>query len=214
MSQKQTTLRAVTEAFADVLGPEEAERCVHLALKNSASPTEIIQSLRDGVEVVGQKYHAQEYFLSELIMAGLMCEQAVAILRPALASSSTSMVGRVVIGTVRGDIHDIGKKLVSTMLMSAGFDMVDIGVDVGPDEFVEAARKHSPMILAMSCLLTNAMDEMSLVSKTLEKAGLRTSLKVLVGGRPINENFAKEIGADGYGADAVEAVKSAKSLLS
>ena len=175
---------------------------------------EIIQSLREGVDIVGRRYQAQEYFLSELIMAGVMAEEVVGLLRPRLAASSTYMLGRVVIGTVRGDIHDIGKKLVSTMLISAGFDLVDIGVDAPAEDFITAARKNNPKIVAMSCLLTNAMDEMKGVVAALDDAGLRSSLRVLIGGRPVSKEFAREIGADGYGADAVEAVRAAKGLLS
>jgi len=214
MSQKQIALEAVARALGQVLGTEEVRRRVETALKNSAFPTEIIESLREGVEIVGQKYQAQEYFLSELIMAGVMAEEVTRLLRPMLVTSSGNKLGRVVIGTVTGDIHDIGKKLVSTMLMSTGFDVIDAGVDVSPENFAEAARKNKPRILAMSCLLTIAMDEMKKVVRVLDEASLRGSLRVLVGGRPISKEFAQEIGADGYGADAVEAVKVAKGLLS
>jgi 5-methyltetrahydrofolate--homocysteine methyltransferase len=214
MLQKQMALEAVTQAFGEVLGADEVKKRVEAALENSASPMEIIQRLREGVDIVGRKYQAQEYFLSELIMVGVMAEEAIGLLRPRLAASSTDMPGRIVIGTVKGDIHDIGKKLVSTMLMSAGFDIVDIGVDVPAEDFITAAKNNNPKIVAMSCLLTNAMDEMGRVVAALDNAGLRSSLRVLIGGRPISEEFAQEIGADGYGADAVEAVKAAKGLLS
>jgi methanogenic corrinoid protein MtbC1 len=213
MSQKQKALDAVAQAFGEVLGADEADKRVKAALNTTASPTDIIQSLREGLEIVGRKYQAQEYFLSELIMAGIMAEEVTNLLRPLLAASSASMLGRVVIGTVRGDIHDIGKKLVSTMLMSAGFEVNDIGADVPVEDFIIGARKKNPKILAMSCLLTNAMDEMKNVATALERAGLRSHLRVLIGGRPISKEFAQEIGADGCGADAVEAVKVAKDLL-
>jgi 5-methyltetrahydrofolate--homocysteine methyltransferase len=214
MSKKELALEAVAEAFGEVLGTDEVQKRVEAALENSASPTEVIQSLGDGVEIVGRKYQAQEYFLSDLIMAGLMAEQVITLLRPRLATSSKGILGRVVIGTVRGDIHDVGKKLVSAMLVSAGFDLVDVGVDVSAEDFVGAARKYNPRILAMSCLLTSAMDEMKQVVERLGRTDLRSNLKVLVGGRPISEQFVKEVGADGYGADAIEAVKAARNLLS
>jgi methanogenic corrinoid protein MtbC1 len=213
MSQKQMALEAVAQAFGEVLGANEAKKRVKAALDNSASPVDVILSLREGVEIVGRKYQAQEYFLSELIMAGVMAEEVTNQLRPLLTASSTNMLGRVMIGTVRGDIHDIGKKLVSTMLISAGFDIVDIGADVPVEDFITGARSNNPKILAMSCLLTNAMDEMKNVVTALERAGLRSHLRVLIGGRPISKEFAREIGADGCGADAVEAVKVAKDLL-
>jgi methanogenic corrinoid protein MtbC1 len=214
MSKKELAPEAVAEGFGEVLGTDEVQKRVEAALENSASPTEVIQSLRDGVEIVGRKYQAQEYFLSDLIMAGLMAEQVITLLRPRLATSSKGILGRVVIGTVRGDIHDVGKKLVSAMLISAGFDLVDVGVDVSAENFVEVAHKYNPRILAMSCLLTSAMDEMKQVVERLGRTDLRSNLKVLAGGRPISEQFVKEIGADGYGADAIEAVKAARDLLS
>jgi methanogenic corrinoid protein MtbC1 len=213
MPQKQMTLEAVTQAFGEVLGADEAKIRVKAALDNSASPVDVIQSLREGMEIVGRKYQAQEYFLSELIMAGVMAEEVTNLLRPLLAPSSTSVLGRVVIGTVRGDIHDIGKKLVSTMLISAGFEVLDIGADAPVEDFIAAARNDNPRIIAMSCLLTSAMDEMKNVMTALEKAALRSRLKVLIGGRPISEEFAREIGADGCGVDAVEAVRVAEGLL-
>jgi len=212
MSEKQIALQAVTHAFGEVLGTDEIRRRVEGALENSATPAEIIQSLRDGVDLVGRKYQAHEYFLSDLIMTGIMAEEVIALLRPHI-SSSADMIGRIVIGTVRGDIHDVGKKLVSTMLMSAGFDVSDVGVDVPPEDFVEAVRRDRPAIVGMSCLLTNAMQEMRRVVKALQESGLRGNAKILVGGRPITREFASQIGADGYGADAVEAVKAARGLL-
>jgi methanogenic corrinoid protein MtbC1 len=213
MSHKKTALDAVRQAFGEVLGADEAKKRVKAALDTSASLMEIIQSLREGLEIVGRRYQAQEYFLSELIMAGVMAEEVTNLLRPLLAASSTNMAGRVMIGTVRGDIHDIGKKLVSTMLMSAGLDVADIGADVPVEDFVIGAQNKNPEILAMSCLLTNAMDQMKNVVAALERAGLRSHLRVLIGGRPISKGFAREIGADGYGADAVEAVKVVKDFL-
>jgi methylmalonyl-CoA mutase cobalamin-binding domain/chain len=214
MSQKQMALEAVTRAFGEVLGVDDAQKSVEIALENSATPTEIIQSLREGVDIVGRKYQAQEYFLSELIMAGVMAEEVTNLLRPQLAASLANMYDRIVIGTVKGDIHDIGKKLVSIMLMSAGFDVIDIGVDVAAEDFVSAVASNDPKLLALSCLLTNAMDEMGSVIAALKKAALRRSLRVLVGGRPTTREFALQIGAHGYGADAVEAVKAARDLLS
>ena len=213
MSQKHIVLKAVTDAFAEVVGTDEVEKRAEAALKSSASSTAIIRSLREGLDIVGRKYEAQEYFLSDLIMAGIMAEKVIALLRPHLAASRNETLGRVVIGTVEGDIHDIGKNLVSIMLISAGFDMIDIGVDVPAEDFLEAGRKNDPKILALSCLLTSAMDEMRRVVETIHKAGLGGSVRVLVGGRPISKQFAKEIGADGCGANAVEAMKAAKDLL-
>jgi 5-methyltetrahydrofolate--homocysteine methyltransferase len=213
MSQKEIALKGVKDAFAEVVGTDEAEKRAQTALKSSVSPTEIIQGLREGLDIVGQKYEAQEYFLSEVIMAAVMAEKVIALLRPSFAISRTKALDRIVIGTVRGDIHDIGKNLVSTMLISAGFDIIDIGVDVPAEDFLEAMRKNYPKIVGLSCLLTSGIEEMTRVVDTVHGAGPRSGVKVLVGGRPISKQFADSIGADGYAANAVEAMKAAKDLL-
>ena len=211
-TQVRAALEAVRDSFAEVRGTDEVKRCAEVALRSSAPPAKIVEIVREGLEIVGERYEAQTYFLSDLIMAGIMAEQVMALLRPH-ASASLETLGRVVIGTVQGDIHDIGKNLVSTMLIAGGFGIVDIGVDVPVENFVEAWRKNDPKILAMSCLLTIAMDEMRRVVQTFVEVGLRRNVKILIGGRPTTEQFAKEMGADGYGANAVDALKVARDLL-
>jgi len=186
---------------------------VEMALAEKIPPPKIIQSMREGLSTAGRKYEEGEYFLSELIMSGIMAQELSKMLRPYLQSSSNQVLGKVVIGTVKGDLHDIGKNLVSIMLSSAGFEVIDLGVDVSKEKFIEAVEKENPNIVGMSCLLTIAMDEMKETLDGLAEAGLRKKVRVLVGGRPITLDFAREIGADGYGSDAIEAVDAAVRAL-
>jgi len=186
---------------------------VKMALAEKIPPSKIIQSMREGLSTAGRKYEEGEYFLSELIMSGIMAQELSKMLRPHLQSSSNQVLGKVVIGTVKGDLHDIGKNLVSIMLSSAGFEVIDLGVDVSREKFIEAVEKENPNIVGMSCLLTIAMDEMKETLDGLAEAGLRKKVRVLVGGRPITLDFAREIGADGYGSDAIEAVDAAVRAL-
>ncbi len=206
-------LEKVEHAFAEVSGVDYMKSLVEKALAENIPPLEIIRSMREGLSTVGRKYETGEYFLSELIMSGIMAQELSKILKPHLQSSREQVLGRVVIGTVKGDLHDIGKNLVSIMLSSVGFEIVDLGVDVSAEKFIRAAGKEDPEIVAMSCLLTIAMDEMKKTIDALGQAGLRKKLKVLVGGRPITLAFAREIGADGYGGDAIEAVNAAIAAL-
>ena len=186
---------------------------VEMALAEKIPPPKIIQSMREGLSTAGRKYEEGEYFLSELIMSGIMAQELSKMLRPHLQSSSNQVLGKVVIGTVKGDLHDIGKNLVSIMLSSVGFEVIDLGVDVSKEKFIEAVEKENPNIVGMSCLLTIAMDEMKETLDGLAEAGLRKKVRVLVGGRPITLDFAREIGADGYGSDAIEAVDAAVRAL-
>jgi 5-methyltetrahydrofolate--homocysteine methyltransferase len=135
------------------------------------------------------------------------------MLKPYLQSSKSQSLAKIAIGTVKGDLHDIGKNLVSTMLTSAGFEIVDLGVDVPPEKFAEAVQKQNPRVVAMSCLLTISMGEMRNVIDRLKQSNVWGKVKILVGGRPITQDFAAQIGADGYGADAIEAVSAAKDAL-
>jgi len=167
----------------------------------------VIEGMAKGMEIVGQKYEDGEYFLAELIMAGETMKEGMAILEPHLKAGDIKAAGRVIIGTVRGDLHDIGKNVVITLLKAANYDIVDLGVDISAEQFVEAVQKHKPDIVAMSALLTTTMIEMENVINSLEKAGLRRKLKVIIGGAPITPEYAKKIGADAAARDAVEGVR-------
>jgi len=167
----------------------------------------VIEGMAKGMEIVGQKYEDGEYFLAELIMAGETMKEGMTVLEPHLKAGDIRAAGKVIIGTVRGDLHDIGKNVVITLLRAANFDVVDLGVDISAEQFVEAVQKHNPDIIAMSALLTTTMIEMENVMNSLKKAGLRGKLKVIIGGAPITPDYAKKIGADAAARDAVEGVR-------
>jgi len=206
-------LKEIERTFAEVSGLDQMKSYVEAALAQGLSPLQVVESMRQGLSTAGRKYETGEYFLSELVMSGIMAQELSVMLKPHLRRDEGQSLARIAIGTVRGDLHDIGKNLVSTMLSSAGFEIQDLGVDVPPEKFIDVAVKEKPSILAMSCLLTVAMDAMKDVMDRLAKSGFRSRVKVLVGGRPITSDFVAQIGADGYGADAIEAVSAAKSAL-
>jgi len=206
-------LERISDSFAEITSIEEVRNLTEAALTEGISPVEIMRSMSNGLRSAGLKYEQGEFFLSELIMSGIMAQEVSNILRPRMPSSSTSSLGKVVIGTVKGDIHDLGKNLVSMLLSSSGFEVVDLGVDVSTDKFVDALQAGGAKIGAMSCLLTTAMNEMRTTMKRLEETGARENVKILVGGRPITFDFAKEIRADGYGEDAIQALNVAKNVI-
>jgi 5-methyltetrahydrofolate--homocysteine methyltransferase len=168
----------------------------------------VVNGMAKGMEIVGQKYEDGEYFLAELIMAGETMKEGMTVLEPYLKAGDIKSAGKVVIGTVRGDLHDIGKNIVMTLLKAANFDVVDLGVDVSAEQFVEAVKKNSPDIVAMSALLTTTMIEMEGIVKELKKAGLKKKVKIIIGGAPITPEYAKKIGADAAAKDAVEGVRT------
>jgi methylmalonyl-CoA mutase cobalamin-binding domain/chain len=206
-------LEDIERAFAEVSGIDQMKSHFQAALAEGTSPLQILESMRQGLLTAGKKYEQGEYFLSELVMSGIMAQELSVMLKPYLQGGRGQFLARIAIGTVKGDLHDIGKNLVSTMLSSAGFEIHDLGVDVPPEKFVEVVEKEKPDMIAMSCLLTVAMDTMKNVMDQLAGSGLRSQVKVLAGGRPITPDFAARIGADGYAADAIEAVSVAKSTL-
>jgi 5-methyltetrahydrofolate--homocysteine methyltransferase len=188
---------------------------VKKAVELGFKPMDIINALADGMRVVGVRYERGEYFVSDLIVASEIFKEVMSILEPLITRVGEVVrpFGRVVIGTVEGDVHDIGKNLVITMLRANGFEVIDLGVDVPPQKFVEAVKQHKPDIVGMSALLTSTMVNMKRVIEALEKEGLRNSVKIIVGGAPITEKFAREIGADAYGENAVIAVDICKKLV-
>lgn len=174
----------------------------------------IVDGMAKGMDVVGAKYEAGEYFLSELIMAGETMTAGMKIVEPMLKNGAYERIGTVIIGTVSGDVHDIGKNIVAMLLTATGFDVNDLGVDVSANRFLEELRTHRPDIMAMSALLTLAMPEMENVIRKVEEVGLRHNVKlIVVGGTPITEDFAKKIGADAYGPTAVAGVKMCRELM-
>lgn len=162
---------------------------------------------------VGRLFEEGEYFVPEMLISARAMQTGLGVLKPALKKADVQSAGKVVIGTVQGDLHDIGKNLVSMMLEGSGFEIIDLGTDVPAEKFVEAVKEQSANLLAMSALLTTTMPRMKDTVAAMEAAGLRGQVKIMVGGAPVNENYAKSIGADGYAADASKAVTLAKSLL-
>jgi len=184
------------------------------ALDAGISPVRAVtEGMAKGMDIVGQKYEAKEYFLAELIMAGEVMKEGMKVLEPHLKGIDVRTLGKVAVGTVRGDLHDIGKNIVATLLGAAGFDVIDLGVDVTPEQFVEAVRTQKPKIIGMSALLTVTMPEMENVVKELKKAGLRGQVKIIVGGAPLTEDYAKKIGADAYASNAVAGVTICKKWV-
>ncbi|MCJ7608491.1 cobalamin-dependent protein [Candidatus Bathyarchaeota archaeon] len=214
MAAENRLLEDVKKVFAEVASVDEARACVKKALDAGVSSLDITGSMSEGLEEVGRRYEKCEYFLSELIMAGIMATEVSSMLKPLGSTPERpSSTGKVVIGTVKGDVHDIGKNIVSAMLMSTGYDVVDLGVDVPAERFVEAVRSETPDILALSCLLSHAVGQMPKVIDQLSSSGLKQKVKVMVGGRPIDRKSAMAMGADGYAEDAMKALEEIKNLL-
>lgn len=189
------------------------ENTVVEALKKHR-PEEIINDgLIKGMRIVGEKFKNGEYFLPEVMVSAETMHKALELLRPKLENGDYKSKCSVVFGTVRGDLHDIGKNLVAMMFVGAGFDVIDLGIDVTPDKFVEAISKHEPRLLCLSALLTTTMPEMTAVISMLEERKLRNRIKVMIGGAPVTQKYADKIGADGYAPNAAEAVDKANSLL-
>ena len=188
---------------------EKIKLLVRKALDAGVKPLDIVDVMREALDKVGELYSKGEYFLMELTIAGNAASEIVKMLEPELKRSNVPVKGKVVIGTVFGDLHYIGKDIVIAMLKSQGFDVIDLGVDVPATKFVETVKKEKPDILAMSGLLTIVKDEMRKVIEKLKEEGLRETVKVMIGGRAVSEEYAKEIGADAFGESAVDAVKLA-----
>jgi 5-methyltetrahydrofolate--homocysteine methyltransferase len=176
-------------------------------------PMVCLEAMMAGLETTGQRFEAGEYFVPELVMAADTFKAGMEVLAPHLAGIPRDYDGIVVLGTVQGDVHDIGKNLVGFMLESSGFKVVDLGTDVPPGRFVQAVEEHTAGMLAMSALLTTTMLGMPQVLDALEEAGLRDKVKVIVGGAPVSARFAREIGADAYAASAPEGVGAVQALL-
>ncbi len=213
MDLNETVLGKIADDLAN-LRSEGVQQGIKEALDAGLTPRKILRDgLNVGMETVGRRYEEGEYFLSELIMAAAVMNEGMETLRPHLKEASTGRVGRALIGTVEGDLHDIGKNIVVSMLESAGFQVTDLGIDVSPERFLEAVRKEKPDLVCMSTLLSVTMFKVKETVDRLEEAGLRKGIKILVGGRCLNEEIASKMGADAFGKDAWDAVNKAKQLL-
>jgi 5-methyltetrahydrofolate--homocysteine methyltransferase len=194
---------------------EDTKKLTQEAL-DAGEPVEKVlkEGLIAAMERIGVRFRNGEVYIPEVLIAARAMHAGMAILRPILSKSTGIMTGKVAIGTVKGDLHDIGKNLVIMMLEGGGFEVVDLGIDVPADKFIEAVHAYQPQVIGLSALLTTTILEMKNVIQAMDKAGLRNKVKVIIGGAPVTEKFSKEISADGYAPDAASAVDLVKSLLS
>jgi corrinoid protein of di/trimethylamine methyltransferase len=205
----QAISKAITEGE-----DEEAVKRVQEALKSGLPPVEIMQrGIVAGISKAGEHWKANEFFLPDVIMAADAFKAAMAILKPRLKEGEGARKGKkIVMGVVQGDVHDLGKSLVIAMLTSAGFEVIDLGIDVPLQKFIDAAREQQPHILGLGAYMTTTMLEMKGIIAELEKQGLRRKLKVMVGGVPTSQEFADQVGADAWGRDALDAMQKALKL--
>ncbi|MBA7540257.1 Methionine synthase [subsurface metagenome] len=193
---------------------EKVEELVKKALEENLTPKKILEDgLIEGMDIIGTKFKKNEVYVPEVLIAARAMHAGMDILKPKLVETGVKNIGKVAIGTVKGDLHDIGKNLVKMMLEGAGFEVIDLGTDISTDKFVEAVKEHKPNIIGMSALLTTTMVNIPEVIKALEAAGLRDKVKIMIGGAPITQNYADQIGADGYSPDAASAVDKAKTFV-
>ena len=193
---------------------KEIETLVHNALDAQTDPDQIVnEAMIPGMDVVGQRFSQSEIFVPEMLASAVTMNRGLDILKPILQQSGAESKGKIVMCTVKGDLHDIGKNLVIMMLEGAGFEVIDMGVDMSVDNVIEKVKEVKPDILGLSALLTTTMSEMVKVIESLEANNMRNSLKVMVGGAPLDAAFGEKIGADGYGNDAAHAVQVARSLI-
>lgn len=193
---------------------EEIEEATNILLERNWTPDKVLNdALVEGMRIVGIDFRDGILFVPEVLMAANAMKGGMAILRPLLAETGAEPIGKVVIGTVKGDIHDIGKNLVGMMLEGAGFEVIDLGINNPVEDYIAALEEHKPEIFGMSALLTTTMPYMKVVIDTLKEQGMRDDLIVLVGGAPLNEEFGEAVGADAYCRDAAVAVETAKSLI-
>jgi len=191
-----------------------AQSLTQKMIDNGSDPLEIInQGLMAGMNVVGVRFKAGDMYVPEVMMSAKAMSKGIEMVKPLIAEKDMPTAGKVLIGTVKGDLHDIGKNLVLMMMESAGFEMIDLGVDIDPDTFVKAVKEHKPQAIGMSALLTTTMLSMKDTIEALKEEGLRDSVKIIVGGAPISQGFADEIGADGYAPDAAAATDLCKGLI-
>jgi len=207
---------AIKDIYQAVIGFDQS-KVAELTQAELDAGTDIESVLNEGLigamDEVGKKFSEGELFVPEMLMAAQAMKAGLNLLRPLLANTDTKPMGTVVIGTVKGDLHDIGKNLVAMMMEGAGFLVVDLGVDVDSEKFMAAAKENNADIVALSALLTTTMPVMKQTVDVFAESGMRDQVKIIIGGAPVTDAYAKEIGADGYGADAPSAVDMARSLL-
>lgn len=192
----------------------KVKELVQAALDQGLSPATILnEGLIAGMNVIGERFKKNEVYVPEVLIAARAMKMGMEVLKPKLAAAGVEPIGKVVIGTVKGDLHDIGKNLVAMMLEGAGFQVIDCGIDCPPEKFIKAAQENGATVIGMSALLTTTMPAMKQVIEALAAAGLKGKIKTMIGGAPVTQSYADEIGADGYAPDAASAVDAAKALL-
>jgi methylmalonyl-CoA mutase cobalamin-binding domain/chain len=206
------TLEAIRSLLIE-LEIDDIAGAVQSELDKGTSAIKILEALTQGMDEVGRLYEAKEYYLTELVLAGETMKEAFLVLGPKLKSEDTGPKEKVICATVKGDNHDIGKNILMSMLMSTGYEIIDLGMDVDTDKVVKSVRETGAKIVALSSLLTMTVEEISVVDKALTDAGLRDKVKIIVGGAPLNMDLAKRLGADDYADDAVDGVRHIKDLI-
>lgn len=206
------TLERVKEIIIN-LDIDEIKNAVQSEIDDGVAPQDIVKTLSDGMDEVGKLYEKKEFFLTDLILAGETMKDAMKILNPHLKVGEQSSKGIVISATVEGDNHDIGKNILNTLLLSAGFEVIDLGINIPAEKIVKAVKESEVKVVALSCLLTMTIKEIGVVVKALEAAGLRDKVKIIVGGAPMDMETAKSMGADDFSADAVDGVKHIKMLM-
>jgi 5-methyltetrahydrofolate--homocysteine methyltransferase len=196
-------------------GDDKGTEAMVIKLLEEGKAAEVIlnEALIPALDEVGELYQKGEYFLPEMLIASRAAQRGIDILRPKLKEKGIKATGKAVMGTVEGDMHDLGKNLVVMTLEGAGFEVIDVGADASPDKFVKAIREHKPQVVGLSALLSTTMPSMKETIDTIKKAGLRADVKIIVGGAPVTQKFADEIGADFYGTDAVAGKDFARSVV-
>ncbi len=208
-----TDLKQLHDAIVN--GDTKAAKTVtETAIAAGTDPLQLVQDyMMPAMEEVGRRFECEEYFVPELLLSARAMKGALELIRPLLAAKGNQPVGRVVLGTVQGDLHDIGKNLVGAMLEGGGYEVIDLGVNVTPDQFIAAIKDKQANLIAMSALLTTTMPAMKTTIDALQQAGVRQQVKILVGGAPITKRFAEEIGADGYSESAAGVVRAARNAV-
>lgn len=193
---------------------DDVKQLTQEALETGESAETVLKGgLIQAMDRIGVKFKNGEIYIPEVLIAARAMHAGMAILKPILSKSTTTLTAKILVGTVKGDLHDIGKNLVIMMLEGGGFEVVDLGIDVPQNKFIEAIREHQPQVVGLSALLTTTMKEMKDTIQAIKQAGLKEKVKIIVGGAPVTEKFAREIGADGYAPDAASAVDLVKSQL-
>jgi 5-methyltetrahydrofolate--homocysteine methyltransferase len=204
----------ISSSFANLESVDKVKGLVNKALSEGISASEILEkALRVGLDEVGKKYEACEYFLAELLFSAEIMKEVMEMLRPELEKQAEKKKGTIVLGTVRGDIHDIGKNIFKMLAISSGFTVADMGVDVEPAKFIEKVKETKAEILAMSALLTTVLPEIKMVVDEVKKAGIRDTVKIVIGGNAVTKEFAQQSGIDDAALDAVEGINICKELV-